>query len=78
MRTDKSGVHKTMSGAGINKGGNFGKEVGDKGRGKGDTKGVGIEKSGHIEADYLCECTGRSNAVLSLQRSEDCLGFFRI
>ena len=66
MRTDKSSVHKTMSGAGINKGGNFGKEVGDKGRGKGNTKGVGIRKSGRVEADHLHEYTGRSNAVLSL------------
>ena len=68
MRMDKSGVHKTMSGAGINKSGKFGKEVGDKGRGKGNTKGVGIRKSGRVEADYLHECTGGSNAVLSLCR----------
>ena len=66
MRTDKSGVHKTMSGAGINKSGKFGKEVGDKGRGKGNTKGVGVRKSGPVEVDYLRECTGGSNAVLSL------------
>ena len=68
MRMDKSSVHKTMSGARINKSGKFGKEVGDKGRGKGNTKGVGIGKSRCIEADYLRECTGRSNAVLSLCR----------
>ena len=66
MRTDKSGVHKAMSGAGIKKSRKFRKEVGDKGRGKGNMEGVGIRKSGHVEVDYLRECTGRSNAVLSL------------
>ena len=66
MRTDKSSVNITMSGAGINKSGKFRKEVRDKGRGKGNTKGVGIGKSGRVEADYLCEYTGRSNTVLSL------------
>ena len=65
---DKSSVHKTMSGAGINKGGNFGKEVGNKGRGKGNMEGVGIGKSGHVEVEHLRGCTGRSNAVLSLHR----------
>ena len=55
-----------MSGTGINESGKFGKEVGDKGRGKGDTEGVGIGKSGRVEADYLRGCTGRSNAVPSL------------
>ena len=66
MRMDKSGVHKTMSGAGINKSRKFRKEVRNKGRGKGNTEGVGIGKSGRIEAEYLRGCTGRSNAVLSL------------
>ena len=66
MRTDKSDVHKTMSGAGINKSRKFRKEVGNKGRGKGNTEGVGIRKSGRVEVEYLCGCTGRSNAVLSL------------
>ena len=66
MRTDKASIHKTMSGTRINESRKFGKEVGDKGRGKGDMEGVGVRKSGHIEVDYLHGCTGRSNAVLSL------------
>ena len=66
MRMDKSSVHKTLSGARINKSRKFGKEVGNKGRGKGNMEGVGIGKSGRVEAEYLCGCTGRSNAVLSL------------
>ena len=64
MRTDKSSVHKTMSGAGINKSGKFGKEVGNKGRGKGNMEGVGIGKSRCVEAEHLCGCTERSNAEM--------------
>ena len=66
MRMDKVGAHKTMSGAGINESGKFGIGVRDEGRCEGDTEGVGIGKSGHIEMDYLCGCTGWVNAVLSL------------
>ena len=66
MRTDKAGVHKAMSGAGINESGKFGKEVGDGRRGKGNTEGVWVRKSGHVEADCLWNCTGRANTVLSL------------
>jgi hypothetical protein len=53
MKLYKIGIHKTMSGPGINEGGNTGKRVGDEGGYERDTEGVGIGKSGRVEPDYL-------------------------
>ena len=63
---DEAGVHKTMSGPGIDKSGKFGEGVRDERRGEKDMEGVGIGKSRRVEADCLHRCTGRVNAVLSL------------
>ena len=55
-----------MSGAGVDEGGETEGRGGDKRRGKRDTEGVRVGKSGRVESDYLRRCTGRVNAVLSL------------
>ena len=64
---DKAGVHKTVSGPGINESGKF-RKVRDGRRGKGNMEGVQFRKSRCVEADCLQNCTGRANTVLSLCR----------
>jgi hypothetical protein len=53
MKLYKIGIHETMSGPGINEGGDTGRRVGDEGGCEGYTEGVGIGKSGRVEPDYL-------------------------
>ena len=65
---NKAGIHKAVGGTGVNKCGNAERRVGNKQRGQGNMKRVGIGKSGCIELDNLRKGTERVNAVLRLCR----------
>jgi len=63
-------VYKTMSRPGINESSeqDFIKVIltKDQGRSKGNKKGMRIRKSGYVESNWTCCCTGEFNATLSL------------
>ena len=63
---NKAGIHKAVSGTGVNKCGNMERGVGNKRGGQGNMERVGIRKSGRIESDNLRKGTERVNAVLRL------------
>ena len=65
---NKAGIHKAVSGTGVNKCRNAERRVRNKQRGQGNTERVGIRKSGHVESDNLGKGTERVNAVLRLCR----------
>ena len=65
---NKAGIHKAVSGAGVNKCGNMERRVGNKQRGQGNVERVGIGKSRRIELDNLGKGSERVNAVLRLCR----------
>ena len=65
---NKAGIHKAVSGTGVNKCGNVERRVGNKQRGQGNTERVGIGKSRRFELDNLGKSTERVNAVLRLCR----------
>ena len=63
---NKAGIHKAVSGTGVNKCGNVERRVRNKWRGQGNTERVGIGKSRHVESDNLRKGTEMVNAVLRL------------
>ena len=63
---NKAGIHKAVSGTGVNKCGNVERRVGNKQGGQGKAERVGIGKSRRIESDNLRKGTERVNAVLML------------
>ena len=63
---NKAGIHKAVSGTGVNKCRNVERRVGNKWGGQGNTERVGIGKSGHVESDNLGKGTERVNTVLRL------------
>ena len=65
---NKAGIHKAVSGTGVNKCGNVERRVRNKWRHQGNAERVGIGKSRHIESDNLRKGTERVNAVLRLCR----------
>ena len=65
---NKAGIHKAVSGTGVNKCRNAERRVGNKRRGQGNTERVGIGKSRCVESDNLRKGTERVNAVLRLCR----------
>lgn len=62
----KIGIYKAVSRSRVDKSGESEKGFGNIRRVKGDSKRVGIGKSGCVESDNLHGCTVKSNAVLSL------------
>jgi hypothetical protein len=62
----KLGIHKAVSGSGVDESGENGGSVGDARRRKRDAERVRVRKSGRVEADYLSGCTRRVNAVLAM------------
>ena len=65
---NKAGIHKAVSGTGVNKCGNAERRVRNKWGGQGNTERVGIGKSRRIESDNLGKGTERVNAVLHPSR----------
>ena len=65
---NKAGIHKAVSGTGVNKCRNAERRVGNKQGGQGNTERVGIRKSRCIELDNLGKGTERVNEVLRLCR----------
>ena len=65
---NKAGIHKAVSGTGVNKCGNMERGVGNKRGGQGNMERVGIGKSGCVESDNLGKGTERVNTVLRLCR----------
>ena len=67
---NKAGIHKAVSGTGVNECGNMERRVRNKRRGQGNMERVasGIRKSGCVESDNLRKGTERVNAVLRLCR----------
>ena len=63
---NKAGIHKAVSGTGVNKCGNAERRVRNKRGGQGNMERVGIGKSGCVESDNLRKGTERVNAVLRL------------
>ena len=63
---NKAGIHKAVSGTGVNECRNTERRVGNKQRGWGNAERVGIGKSGCIESDNLGKGTERVNTVLRL------------
>ena len=64
----KAGIHKAVSGTGVNKCGNTERRVGNKWGGQGNAERVGMGKSRRIESDNLRKGTERVNTVLRLCR----------
>ena len=76
---NKAGIHKAVSGTGVNKCRNAERRVGNKRGGQGNTERVGIGKSRRVELDNLRKGTERVNAVLRLCGGlGDCSVFFQI
>ena len=65
---NKAGIHKPVSGTGVNKCRNAERRVRNKQGGQGNMERAGIRKSGHVELDNLGKGTERVNAVLRLCR----------
>ena len=65
---NKAGIHKAVSGTGVNKCRNVERRVRSKWGGQGNVERVGIRKSGCIELDNLRKGTERVNTVLRLCR----------
>ena len=63
---NKAGIHKEVSGTGVNKCGNMERRVRNKQGGQGNAERVGIGKSRRVESDNLRKGTERVNAVLRL------------
>ena len=72
MSIHKFRVYKTMSRPGVDKSSewDFIKVIltKDQGRSKGNEKRMRIRKSGYVESNWTCCCTGEFNVTLSLCR----------
>ena len=73
---NKAGIHKALTGTGVNKCGNVERRVRNKRRGQGNTERVGIRKSRCVESDNLGKGTERVNAVLSCAEGWGLLSLF--